>query len=294
MAIKKIAITTDSNSGVMPTEGNEFGLFTLSMPFIVNGQQYLENMELSPEEFYNLMAQNANISTSQPSVGEVMEFWDKILQEYDEIVHIPTSAALSAANSTATALAEEPAYKGKVFVVDNRRMTITLKETAYDAVKLRDQGLSSEEIRQQLLERMESAIYIAVDTMEYLKKGGRVTPLAASIGSILKLKPILQIQGEKINKHSVVKGSIKAFNAIKDCIVKDLSTRFAQYIESGEVCVSFAYSNGNKDVALQLKEELEKLFPNVVYRYVDPVSLSIACHTGPGVFGASVSRCFNI
>ena len=287
---KKIAITTDSNSGVMPTEGNEFGLFTLSMPFIVNGHPYLENIELSSEEFYEQLLNNADISTSQPSVGEVTEFWRSVLKEYDEIVHIPTSSFLSAAYATAENLAKDEEFAGRVHLVDNRRMTITLKESVYDAVKLRDQGLSAEEIKEKLLEMRLSSIYFAVDTMTYLKKGGRITPAAAMIGTILRLKPVLQIQGEKINKFSVQKNTKQALDIMKKAVANDLNTRFKEYAEKGEVCISVSYAQNLEDAKLY-QEELKAAFPNVKFRLLDPVSLSIACHTGPNIIGLSLSRC---
>ncbi|MBQ9729495.1 MAG: DegV family protein [Clostridia bacterium] len=289
---KKIAITTDSNSGVMPTEGNEFGLFTLSMPFIVNGQVYLENIDLSSEEFYTQLLSDADISTSQPSAGEVIEFWRKVLSEYDEIVHIPTSSFLSAAYYTAENLAKDEEFAGRVHLVDNRRMSITLKESVYDAVKLRDQGFSATEIKQKLEEARLSAIYFAVDTMKFLKKGGRITPAAATIGTILRLKPILQIQGEKINKFAVQKNTKQALETMKKAITNDLNTRFKEYAEKGEVCMSVAFSQNEADAKLYM-EQLKTLFPNMKFRLIDPVSLSIACHTGPNVIGVSISRCFN-
>ena len=288
---KKIAITTDSNSGIMPTEGNELGLFTISMPFIVDGQVYLENLELEPDVFYQKLNSDADISTSQPSQGEVTDFWDSVFAKgYDEIVHIPTSAALSAACDTAKNLAKDEKYAGKVFVVDNRRMTINLKESVYDAVKLRDQGLSSQEICDWLINNMQSSIYLAVDTMKFLKKGGRITPAAATIGTILKLKPILQIQGDKINKHSVAKGSVQAMKVLKECIAKDVAEKFADAVKEGKACISIAHAR-NLETASAIAEEFKVLYPNIPVRFIDEVSLSIACHTGPGVIGISISRC---
>lgn len=199
----KTAIVTDSNSGITQREGKEAGIFVLPMPFLINDTSYFEDINLTQEEFYvHLRDAAANVSTSQPSIGDLLDFWNDILKEYDEIVHIPMSSGLSQSCATATALAKD--FGGKIHVVNNQRISVTLKESVFDALKLRDQGKTAVEIKDYLEQtRLDSSIYIALDTMKYLKKGGRVTPAAAAIGSILKIKPVLQIQGEKLDKFAL-------------------------------------------------------------------------------------------
>ena len=203
----KTAIVTDSNSGITQREGKEAGIFVLPMPFLINDTSYFEDINLTQEEFYvHLRDAAANVSTSQPSIGDLLDFWNDILKEYDEIVHIPMSSGLSQSCATATALAKD--FGGKIHVVNNQRISVTLKESVFDALKLRDQGKTAVEIKDYLEQtRLDSSIYIALDTMKYLKKGGRVTPAAAAIGSILKIKPVLQIQGEKLDHKSEAKRS---------------------------------------------------------------------------------------
>lgn len=283
---KKIAITTDSNSGF----SNDIpdGVFVLPMPCLINDQDYFEGSNLSYEEFYKLLENDATISTSQPSIGNLTEFWTDILKEYDEIIHIPMSSGLSQSCATAENLAKE--FKGRVYVVDNHRVSITLKESIYDALKLREQGKSSAQIKEYLLSTSaDSAIYIAVDTMKYLKKGGRVTPAAAMISSILKVKPVLQIHGEKLDRYTLARGAIKAREALKEALKKELTTTFAKYTEKGEMCVSVAYTD-NLAEAEKFIEEFKTLMPNIPLHFTDPLPLSVSCHIGPGALGVSCAR----
>lgn len=286
--MKKIAITTDSNSGILSEECKDQNVFVLPMPFLIDGECYFENVNLSQAEFYDKLARNAEVSTSQPSVGELTEFWTDILKDYDEIVHIPMSSGLSQSCASATALAKE--FDGKVQVVDNKRISVTQKQSVYDAAKLRDMGKSAEEIKDYLEETAScSSIYIAVDTMKYLKKGGRVTPAAAMIGTILKIKPVLQIHGAKLDKYALIRGSAKAKETLKQAIKKDLETKFAQYVENGELALYIAHSNGDNE-AKAFKEEIQNLFPNVPVTYCDPLSLSVSCHIGPGSLAVACAR----
>lgn len=199
----KTAIITDSNSGITQKEGKELGIFVLPMPFLIDGEPYLEDINLTQKEFYeHLKNPETNVSTSQPSIGDVIDLWNEVLRNYDEIVHIPMSSGLSQTCATAEALAKD--FGGKVHVVNNQRISITQKESVFDALKLLERGKSGTEIKEYLeATKFDSSIYIAVDTMKYLKKGGRVTPAAAAIGSILKIKPVLQIQGEKLDKFAL-------------------------------------------------------------------------------------------
>lgn len=285
----KTAIVTDSNSGITQREGKEAGIFVLPMPFLINDTSYFEDINLTQEEFYvHLRDAAANVSTSQPSIGDLLDFWNDILKEYDEIVHIPMSSGLSQSCATATALAKD--FGGKIHVVNNQRISVTLKESVFDALKLRDQGKTAVEIKDYLEQTsLDSSIYIALDTMKYLKKGGRVTPAAAAIGSILKIKPVLQIQGEKLDKFALARSLPKAKETMKEAIRKDISTRFKSYSESGEMCLSVAHTDSFKE-AESFAEELKESFPEIPFRFCDPLSLSIACHIGPGALAVTCAR----
>ncbi|MBQ8283655.1 MAG: DegV family protein [Clostridia bacterium] len=286
--MKKIAITTDTNSGMMPYENEAQGIFVLPMPFIVDDVAQLESVDLSREDFYEKLVAGSNITTSQPSVGEVVDFWTEILKEYDEIIHVPTSSLLSASFATAKAQAET--FNGRVHLVDNRRLSVCLKSSVFDAAKLRDEGKSAEEIVQ-TLESMgaDYAIYFSIETMQYLKKGGRISPAAAAIGSILKLRPVLCLSNGKLDKYTIAKSMTKAKIAMKDAIKNDLNGKFKEYAEKGEMRLVCVYGN-NPEESKAFEEEIKTLFPNIPFLYNDPMSLSIACHTGPGVVSVGLVR----
>ena len=284
----KIAIATDSNSGILPAEAKELGVFLLPMPFLVNGEPYFENMNLSQADFYRLLALNANVSTSQPSIGDLSDFWTEILKDYDSIVYIPMSSGLSQSCATATNIAKE--FGGKVFVVDNRRISVTQKDSVFDALALREQGKTAEEITDYLTKTAEdSSIYIAVDTMKYLKKGGRVTPAAAMIGSILKIKPVLQIQGQRLDKFALARSLQKAKETMKSAIKTDLENRFADFVKAGEMVLDVAYTENNAE-ALLFMEELKTAFPNIAVRTCNALPLSVSCHIGPGALAVAATR----
>ncbi|MBQ8429749.1 MAG: DegV family protein [Clostridia bacterium] len=285
--MKKIAIITDSNSGLLPQDAPE-GVFVLPMPFLVNGEPYFENINLTQERFYELLEEQASVSTSQPSVGDLTDLWTDVLKDYDELLHIPMSSGLSNSCATATTLAKD--FDERVHVVDNHRISVSLKHSIFDAVKLREQGLSAMQIKEELEKNGGcGSIYIAVDSMKYLKKGGRVTPAAAMIGTILKIKPILQIHGEKLDKFALPRNSIKAREILKETLKKDFETAYAKYVEAGEMTISIAHSN-NEAQAIAFAEELKKLFPNIPVCFIDPLSLSVACHIGPGSLGVAITR----
>lgn len=284
----KIAITTDSNSGILQNESKDKGVFVLPMPFLIDGELYFEGVNLTQEAFYQKLTNEAEVSTSQPSIGELTEFWKEVLIEYDQIVHIPMSSGLSKSCETATIVAKD--FDGKVFVVDNRRISVTLKESVYDAVKQRDRGKSAEEIKEYLEETAAySSIYIAVDTMKYLKKGGRVTPAAAMIGTILKIKPVLQIHGARLDRYALVHNTLKAKIAMKDAIKKDLETTFASFVEQGEMALYVAHT-ANEPLAKAFAEEVQALLPHIPVTYCDPLSLSVACHIGPNALAVACAR----
>jgi DegV family protein with EDD domain len=285
---KRIAIVTDSNSGVLSEELKDYGVYVVPMPFLVNGVPYLENITLTQEKFYELLNTNASVSTSQPSIGDLTELWDEVLKEYDQLLHIPMSSGLSQSCATAGTIAKD--YNGRVLVVDNKRISVTQKESVLDAIKLRDEGKTAEEIKAHLEETSRySSIYIAVDTMKHLKKGGRVTAGAAMIGTILKIKPVLQIHGDKLDKYALVRGLQKAKETMKAAVKNDLEGEYAEFVKKGEMTISVAHTNCEAD-ALAFVEELKAAFPNIQFRYCDPLSLSVSCHIGPGALAVAVTR----
>lgn len=281
----KVAIVTDSNSGITQKRGKELGIFVLPMPFFIDGQQYLEDITLSQEEFYRKLSADLEICTSQPSPGSVMELWEKILKEYDEIVCIPMSSGLSSTCFTAMSIADE--YKGRVQVVDNQRISVTQEQSVYDAIYLKDQGKSANEIKEILeKEKMQASIYITVDTLKYLKKGGRITPAAAALGAVLNLKPVLQIQGEKLDAFAKVRGWKAAKKVMLSAIEKDLNERFADVRD--DMILGMAYTCP-KEQAGEWKKEIADRFPG--FDIIEgPLSLSVACHIGPGAMAVTCMK----
>ena len=283
--MKKIAIVTDSNSGITQEMGKTMGIHVIPMPFFIDGELFLEDITLTQEEFYKRLGEDSDISTSQPSPGEVMECWDELLKEYDEIVHIPMSSGLSSTCHAAQSLSQE--YEGKVCVVDNQRISVTQKQSVEDAIVLRDAGKSASEIKEILeAEKLQASIYITVDTLKYLKKGGRVTPAAAALGTVLNLKPVLQIQGEKLDAFSKVRGWKAAKRTMLKAIEKDLNDRFADVRE--DMVLGMAYTC-SKEEAQEWKQEIAEKFPE--YENVEgPLSLSVACHIGPGAMAVTCMK----
>lgn len=283
--MSKVAIVTDSNSGITQKRGEELGIYVLPMPFFIDGELYLEDITLSQEQFYEKLGADSEISTSQPSPGDVMDLWDKLLEDYDEIVCIPMSSGLSSTCETALSLAQD--YDEKVQVVNNQRISVTQEQSVYDAIKLRDEGKSAAEIRQVLeKEKMQASIYITVDTLKYLKKGGRITPAAAAIGTVLNLKPVLQIQGEKLDAFAKVRGWKAAKKTMLNAIEKDLTDRFADVKD--QMLLGMAYTC-SKEEADEWKNEIQTQFPD--YELVEgSLSLSIACHIGPGAMAITCMK----
>ena len=283
--MSKVAIVTDSNSGITQKRGEELGIYVLPMQFFIDGELYLEDITLSQEQFYEKLGADSEISTSQPSPGDVMDLWDKLLEDYDEIVCIPMSSGLSSTCETALSLAQD--YDEKVQVVNNQRISVTQEQSVYDAIKLRDEGKSAAEIRQVLeKEKMQASIYITVDTLKYLKKGGRITPAAAAIGTVLNLKPVLQIQGEKLDAFAKVRGWKAAKKTMLNAIEKDLTDRFADVKD--QMVLGMAYTC-SKEEADEWKNEIQTRFPD--YELVEgSLSLSIACHIGPGAMAITCMK----
>lgn len=283
--MKKIAIMTDSNSGITQEKGKELGVCVLPMPFFINEKLYFEDITLTQEEFYKYLEEDADISTSQPSPGDVMERWDQLLEEYDEVVHIPMSSGLSGSCETAMTLAQD--YDGKVQVVNNQRISVTQEQSVYDAILLRDAGKDAAQIKEILeAEKFESTIYITVDTLKYLKKGGRITPAAAALGTVLNLKPVLQIQGEKLDAFAKVRGWKAAKRTMLKAIETDLKERFKgkeDQLTLGVVCIC------GKEDAAEWKEEIHTMFPQFEIMEA-PLSLSVACHIGPGAMAVTCTK----
>ena len=285
--MSKIAIVTDSNSGISQTQAKEMGIYVVPMPFLINGKEYLDGIDLFPDEFYKFLEEDADVSTSQPSPDSVMKLWDELLKEYDEIVHIPMSSGLSGSCQTAKMLADD--YDGKVQVVNNQRISVTQLYSVEDAKAFAEAGMNAEQICKKLEEEaLESSIYVTVTTLKYLKKGGRITPAAAAIGTVLNLKPVLQIQGEKLDAYAKVRGKKQAKRVMMKAMQEDWDTRFKKYVESGEMCLQIAYA-GNKEEAEEFKKEVQAAFPGMDI-HMDPLSLSVACHIGHGALAVACSK----
>jgi DegV family protein with EDD domain len=285
--MSKIAILTDSNSGITQDEAKKNGVYVLPMPFFIDGEQYFEDISLSQEEFYKKLKDDADISTSQPSVGEMQEKWDELLKEYDEIVFIPMSSGLSGTCQTAMMLADD--YDGKVQVVDNQRISVTMKQSVFDAYKLAGKGYTATEIKK-ILERdkMESSIYITLETLKYLRKGGRITAAAAAIGTVLNIKPVLQIQGEKLDAFAKSRGKSSAKKIMIKAMKSDMETRFKEAFEQGKIHMEAAYT-GNPEEAEEWAEVIKSEFPQLDFN-MDPLSLSVACHIGYGSLAIACSK----
>lgn len=285
--MKKIAIVTDSNSGISQVEGKKLGISVLPMPFYIDEILYFEDITLSQEQFYSKLKEGAEISTSQPAPGDVLDLWNSLLEDHDEIVHIPMSSGLSSSCETAIMLSAD--YDGKVQVVDNQRISVTQRQSVLDAIELVKAGKSALEIKDYLESvKLESSIYITLDTLKYLKKGGRITPAAAAIGTVLNLKPVLQIQGEKLDAYSKTRGMKQAKKVMIEAMRKDMKERFDCTEENHTIHLQAAYA-GNEEDAILWKEELQNEFPSYEI-HMDPLSLSIACHIGYGALAIACSK----
>ena len=280
----RIAIVTDSNNGITQQEGKELGISVLPMPFYINETLYFEEITLSQEEFYQKLEEEQDIKTSQPAPGDVTDLWDQLLKEYDEIVHIAMSSGLSSSCATAEMLAED--YHGKVQVVNNQRISVTQKRSVLDALELREEGKTAAQIKEVLeKEKFESGIYIMVDTLKYLKKGGRVTPAAAAVGTVLGIKPVLQIHGEKLDAYAKTRGVKTAKKKMIAAVRKELEERFPDGDYGKHAYLEAAYT-GNREEAEKWAAELQEAFPGMEFD-MDPLSLSVACHIGYGALAVA-------
>ena len=283
----KTAIVTDSNSGITQAQAKELGIFVLPMPFMIDGAEYFEDINLTQEQFYEKLKNDSDISTSQPTPESVTGLWDSILKEYDEIVHIPMSSGLSSSCATAMMLAED--YDGRVQVVDNQRISCTQRQSALDALTLAKKGMDAAQIREILMRtKFDSTIYIMLDTLKYLKKGGRITPAAAALGTLLKLKPVLTIQGEKLDAFSKARTVRQGKATMITAIAHDMAERFGDTTgENTRLCV---VHTENRAAAEELREELRAQFPKTGEIYIDCLSLSVSCHIGPGSLAITAEK----
>lgn len=284
--MSRVAVVSDSNSGIAQQEAKELGVYILPMPFFVNNETFFEDVDLTQEEFYNRLKEGCEISTSMPSIASVTELWDELLKEYDEIVHIPMSSGLSSSYETAAMLALD--YDGKVFVVNNQRISVTQRQSVLDAKALAEQGYQASAIKEILeREKFESSIYIMVDTLAYLKKGGRITPAAAALGTLLRLKPVLQIQGEKLDAFAKARTVKQAKSMMIDAMKNDFTNRFDDP-EGKDMYLEMAYTH-DLEAAEEFKKEVQAAFPGAEI-IMNPLSLSVSCHIGPGALAVACSK----
>ncbi|MGN1373471.1 MAG: DegV family protein [Candidatus Coproplasma sp.] len=284
----KTAIVTDSNSGITQKEAKELGIFVVPMPFLIDGEQYFEDISLSQAEFYEKLKSDANVSTSQPSAFDVGELWTEILKDYDKIIHIPMSSGLSQTCATLDNLAKTE-FADKVYVIDNQRISITQRQSVMDAIAMVKEGKTAEEIRDYLMEtKMQSSIYIMVDTLKYLKKGGRLTPAVAAIGTLLKIKPVLTIQGFKLDQFAKVRKLADAKKTMISALIKDFDERFADLRKAGKMTICVAHTENFEEAEI-FAEELKATFPDVEFTFINSLSLSVSCHIGPGALACAAT-----
>lgn len=285
--MSKIAIVTDSNSGITQEQAKEMGIWVLPMPFTIDGNEYFEGISLTQEEFYEKLGQDADIATSQPSPESVLKLWEGLLEEYDQVVHIPMSSGLSGSCQTAAALSAD--FDGRVQVVNNHRISVTQRRAVEAALALVEAGKDAREIRNILEEtKLDASIYITVATLKYLKKGGRLTPAVAAIGTMLRLKPVLTIQGEKLDSYSKTRTMSQAKKIMIDAVRSDIVTRFGG-LSGRKVQLDIAHTN-NAEEAMKFKQEVEEAFPGYQVGFVDPLSLSVSCHIGDGALALAATE----
>ena len=287
--MSRVVVVTDSNSGITQAEAKELDVVVMTMPFYINEEMFYEDIDLTQEQFYAKLAEGGDIKTSMPLVGDVTDKWDELLKEYDEIVYIPMSSGLSSSCETAYMLSQD--YDGKVQVVNNQRISVTMRQSVLDAKAMADSGKTAGEIKDILEdEKFNSSIYIMVDTLTYLKKGGRITPAAAALGALLKLKPVLQIQGEKLDAFAKARTVKQAKNIMIEAMKSDFQKRFDSP-DGTKMHLEIAYTF-DKEAAEAFKAEVQEAFPNNEI-VMNPLSLSVSCHIGPGALAIACSKKIN-
>ena len=290
--MKKIIIMTDSNSGITQKEGKELGIFVVPMPFTIDEKEYLEDISITQDEFFDFLEKGADVKTSQPSEFYLEEVWTNLLKEYESVVYIPMTSGLSGTCENAKTYAQK--FDGRVLVVDNLRISVPQKISVYEAIKMANQGRSATEIKDYLeTTGSKYSIYITLSTLKYLKKGGRVTPAVATFGDLFNLKPILSSRGQSFDKFAVTMSTSQAKRKMISKIKSELETEFSEEYSQGKMALLVAYSK-IRDDALKFKAEIEREFPNLKVLYVDPLSLSISCHTGAGALGIGICYCDNL
>jgi DegV family protein with EDD domain len=285
----RTAIVTDSNSGIFQDEAGARGIYVVPMPFYVGGKLYYEGVTMTWDEFFEHLKNGEDISTSTPARGDVTDLWDKLLKDYENIVYIPMSSGLSSSCSMAILAAQDDKYEGRVFVVNNQRISVTQRQSVLDAKEMADRGFGGARIRQILEDtKFDSSIYIMVDTLKYLKKGGRITPAAAALGTLLRLKPVLQIQGEKLDAYAKCRTVKQAKTTMLEAVDKDMKERFRLGDHPEDAVIAGAYTAGQETVHEWIKE-VNTAYPNhdIV---IQPLPLSISCHIGPGSLAVTISK----
>lgn len=277
----------DSSSGITQKEAEELGVFIAPVPVYIDGELFFEDLTITQEKYYEKLKNDANVSTSQPNPETVSDMWDKLLKDYEAIIYVPISSGLSQTGLILAKVAENnERFRGRVFVPDNHRVSVTQRQSVIDALNMAKEGKTAKEIYDWLMETaMCSSIYIMVDTLKFLKKSGRLTPAVAAIGTLFKIKPVLQIQGEKLDQYAKVRKVSDAKTTIINAIKHDLETRFKEHTERGEMVVGVAHTD-NLEEAEKFKEEILKAFPNVEFACIRPLSLSVASHIGPKALAA--------
>lgn len=280
-----IAVMTDSNSGITQAQAKDLGVTVIPMPFTINHEAYEEDINLTQDQFYQLIRdENTEILTSQPALGDLSKAWQKALEDHEAVIYIPMSSGLSGSCQSATMLASDDEFEGKVFVLDTQRISVTLRQNVYDALELVKQGKTAQEIADILVSRkMDATIYITVPTLTYLKRGGRITPAAATLGSLLKIKPILTIQGEKLDKFEQARTMKKARKIMIEAVKKDIAER---HWDDYDLFVAYTE---DKEQADDYIKEIEAAFNHPV-NWVDPLSLSVACHIGPNSLALTAAK----
>ncbi|MBP9995876.1 MAG: DegV family protein [Lachnospiraceae bacterium] len=287
----KVAILTDSNSGISREIADNLGISVIPMPFTIGGNDYFEGINLEQSEFYEKLSSDITVMTSQPSPDVVMKTWDELLKTNDEVVYIPMSSGLSGSCQTAIMLAED--YDGKVEVVNNQRISVTQRASVVDAIRLAKSGMNAAQINKALTDdKFNSSIYIMLDTLYYLKKGGRITPAAAALGTLLKIKPVLTIQGEKLDAFAKARTVNQAKTMMINAIRNDLETRFGGV--DPELCEIYVAHSDSENEAKQFAAEIEDALPGFKIKYIDPLSLSVACHIGPGALAIACVKKMDI
>lgn len=286
--MKKTGILTDSHSGITQEEAKKLGIYVLPMPFYINDQCHYEGKDISREEFIELLKNDENVSTSQPSPEAVMNLWDEILKEYEELVYIPISSGLSGSCSTATAMAQDDDYEGKVFVVDNGRVSTPMKQSVLDAIELLHEGCSAKEIKNRLEDaKGKMGIFVAVDDLKYLKKGGRISSSVALVGGMLKVKPILKFDIGTLDSFKNCRGLIKAKTVMIEEVKRIVTTDYAEDFEKGNVHI-LAASSADEEETKKWVNEIQEAFPGIKVLW-DYLPMGITCHIGPGGLGIGYS-----